>query len=93
MKRWNERSSPPIQPEQAYEELANLVEVFAARGYRTCTVVFGFAWGNEYYGNSPDWNEVALPLTALVQKVRDVEASGTGRLGHDDLFVRVDSLD
>jgi hypothetical protein len=54
-------------------------------------VLFGFAWGNEYYPG--DWLEEETALSALVQKVQAVEESGLGRLGRDDLYSKISGLE
>ena len=39
----------PIERKQLHEELDFMVQYFLEKGVTTCTVLFGFAWGNDYY--------------------------------------------
>jgi len=39
----------PLSNLQVWEELQHLVEFYAAKGISRCSVLFGFAWGNDYY--------------------------------------------
>lgn len=67
-------------------ELVFLTASLPAWGISECSVLFGFAWGNEYYpGNT--WDYIRLPAEAVQGEVERVEAIGSGSLGDDDLFV------
>lgn len=67
-------------------ELAFLVQHLQQVGYEYCEVLFGFAWGNDYYPTSK-WDYVRFPVAGLTGEVERVEAAGMGCLGADDLFV------
>ena len=82
----------PLTREQLMEELSHFVEYWCGQGVRTCSVLFGFAWGNDYYSDDV-WREEVLPLRELEAKVNEVESSGIGSLGFDDLFIKIDSLE
>ncbi len=56
----------------------------------TVAVVFGFAWGNEIY--EQDWLELDLTGSELRARVAEAEASGLGRIGSDDLYIRFPAL-
>ena len=73
-------------------ELAEVVRYFGEKGVESCRVLFGFAWGNEYYPGQ-EWNEEEIKLTQLRRKVGEVEATGIGSLGKDDLFVKLAGLE
>ena|SRR5688572_30839864 len=82
----------PLSKQQIHEELRHFVEFFSAKGVTTCRVLFGFAWGNEYYPSN-EWSDEEIELTNLIKKVEEVEASGLGAVGSDDLFVKVPSME
>jgi hypothetical protein len=72
-------------------ELSYVASYFSARAHVTCKILFGFAWGNEYYDG--DWIDEEIALDSVAAKTREVEASGFGRLGRDDLYVSVSGLE
>ena len=73
-------------------ELDEIVRYFGERGVSSCRVEFGWAWGNKYYpGNR--WEDEETGLSHLRQKVNDVEATGIGAIGNDDLFIRIGVLE
>lgn len=82
----------PISQEQINEELSFMVEYFSKKGVDKCEVLFGFAWGNDYYPGS-EWPDEEIGLDCLIKKVDEVEASGIGRLGRDDLFIKISGLE
>ena len=82
----------PIKAAQMKEELAFFAQYFQHLGHEYCEVLFGFAWGSEYYPTS-EWNRVRIPLASLEDEVQRVEVAGLGELGSDDLFVSVPPLD
>ncbi|MGZ5011395.1 MAG: hypothetical protein ACXV74_10590 [Methylobacter sp.] len=74
------------------DELEFMIQYFHEKGVDYCSVLFGFAWGNEYYREN-DWSEEKIALAHLAEKVREVDAKGLGALGRDDLFVKVAGLE
>jgi hypothetical protein len=82
----------PIERKQLHEELDFMVQYFLEKGVTTCTVLFGFAWGNDYYPGN-EWFDEEIPLEKLVEKVREIEESGIGALGKDHLCVNVSDLE
>lgn len=82
----------PLSKEQVRAEFHHFIEFFSAKGVATCQVMFGFAWGNEYYPGN-EWTEENIALANLTKKVEEVEASGLGALGRDDLFVKVPGME
>ncbi len=81
----------PISAEQMNDELSFMVEYFSNKGIEKCSILFGFAWGNEYYPTS-EWVDEEIELRKLVPKVKEVEASGIGEVGRDDLFIELSGL-
>lgn len=73
-----------------WEELSFFSRYMQKLGHRHCQAMFGFAWGNEYYGNER-WDDVLVPLSALTDEVRRVEEAGFGTLGSDDLYLKIAS--
>lgn len=80
-----------LDPAALRAELSYVADYFAARAQVACKVLFGFAWGNEYYVG--DWIEEEIALHSVAAKTREVEASGSGRIGRDDLYVTVSGLE
>ena len=81
-----------LNDSQLREELTWMVKHFKSIGVENCKVLFGFSWGNEYYSN-PKWVEEEIPLSWLLTKVSEVESTGIGSLGRDDLFVWVSGVE
>ena len=81
-----------LSNQQLRNELRFLVEFYTAKGIISCGVLFGSAWGNRYYPTK-DWVEEDVPLGNLLAKVEEVEALGIGRLGADDLFLKLLGLE
>lgn len=81
-----------MSAEQLREELGFLVQFFRLRGHTECSVLFGYAWGIEYY-REQEWYDITLPLCRLEDEVRRLEAEGLGYIGHDDLMVAFPPVD
>lgn len=77
---------------EAERELEYLVEYYTEKGEQNCKVLFGFAWGNDYYPGK-EWPEEEISITELPRKVKSVEETGIGNIGGDDLFVYVGGLE
>jgi hypothetical protein len=73
---------------ELWHELEFIGEALAANGHTHCQVLFGAAWGNEYY-QAPTWEAEELSSTTLVAKVREVEGRGIGVLGEHDLWIEI----
>ena len=73
-------------------ELDEIVRYFGERGWSSCGVLFGPAWGSTYYPGS-QWEYEETGLSRLRQKVNDVEATRIGSIGNDDLFIRIGVLE
>lgn len=80
-----------LDPDLLRAELSYVANYFAARAHVMCSVLFGFAWGNEYYVG--DWVAEEIALDSVAAKARELEASRLGRLGRDDLYVTVAGLE
>ncbi len=81
-----------LERSQIDEELSFMVKYFSKKGIRTCKILFGFSWGLEYYPGK-EWNDEEIQLANLSSKVQEVEKSGIGKLGRDDLFVKFPELE
>ena len=82
----------PLSGQQLRDELRYFVQFYSAKGIVSCSVLFGHAWGINYYPTK-DWLEEDVHLSNLLAKVEQVEASGLGRLGTDDLFLKLQGLE
>ncbi len=82
----------PLERIQMKEELLFFADYMRGCGYADCDVLFGYAWGIEYY-ETDRWDYERIPLDSLVDKVMQVEVSGLGKLGHDDVWVKIPGLE
>jgi hypothetical protein len=63
-----------------------MLKYFTKKGFTNCEILFGFAWGIDYYPSSK-WNKESILLASLTDKVKNVEQQGLEKLSEDDLFV------
>jgi hypothetical protein len=75
-----------------WRELSFVSKHLQQLGEDRCFVIFGFAWGSEYYDGGL-WKEVEIPIIKLAEEVGRVQQAGLGSLGSDDLFIRVPQLE
>lgn len=61
-----------------------------SRPLETVAVVFGCGWGNELY--PADWLELNLTGSELRLRVAEAETAGLGKIGEDDLFIKLPGL-
>ena len=54
----------PLSKEQFWAEFRHFVAYFLNMGISECSVLFGFAWGIEYYPGK-DWIPETIPLEEL----------------------------
>ena len=78
----------PLSKEQIDKELAFFAQYFIESGHKEFEILFGYAWGNEYYDTN-EWNYETIEIEQLVNKVTSLEAKGFGVLGCDDLFIKI----
>lgn len=81
----------PLELTHVREELRFVLEYFRGLGCKSCELLFGFAWGNEYYP-SDEWPYATWELGAVLGEVERVERAGWGELGQDDLFLKFPTL-
>lgn len=81
----------PLANAELRAELVFTLEHLRECGFSECKVLFGYAWGMEYYQDD-QWVAEALPLGSVLAKIAEVEARGIGRLGADDLFLEFPSF-
>ena len=81
-----------LEENQVRAELRYLIEHFFKSGDESCDVLFGWAWGNDYYpGNN--WRYESVKLSSLESKISEVEQRNIGGLAHDDVFVKVGGIE
>lgn len=78
--------------EQLWEELRNFVAFFTSRDVEECLVLFGFAWGIEYYPDK-DWEAETILLKELESRILQLEKRGLGEFGYNDVFVELDEIE
>ena len=57
-------------------------------GISECSVLFGFAWGIEYYPGK-DWIPETIPLEELEARILELERRGLGEFGYNDIFIEL----
>jgi phosphomevalonate kinase len=67
----------PIEKAQVHGELAYFVGYFSKKSVQTCEVLFGFAWGIEYYPGN-EWPYEHVKLSHLTERIDEVEKTGIG---------------
>ena len=82
----------PLNKEQFWDELRHFVAYFRKKGASECEVLFGFAWGNEYYPSN-EWVPEKLPLEDLEAKIQELERRGFGEFGNNDVFIELEDLE
>lgn len=75
-----------MHDEQMRREFAFVVDHMNRIGQTTCGILFGYAWGNDYYPGDR-WDFETIPTDSVVTKVEEVESRGIGKLGSNDLFL------
>ena len=78
----------PLSKEQFWDEFRHFVAYFRDKGVSECSVLFGFAWGIEYYPGN-EWVSETLPLEDLEAKIQELERRGFGEFGHNDVFIEL----
>lgn len=78
----------PLSKDQFWEEFRHFVAYFRDSGVSECSVLFGFAWGIEYYPGN-EWVPETLLLEDLEAKIQELERRGLGEFGHNDVFVEL----
>lgn len=80
----------PLSDTELRTELAFILQHLLECGFAECKVLFGYAWGMAYYPNDL-WVSEELPIGSVLGKVEEVERSGIGRLGRDNLYIEFPS--
>jgi len=81
----------PLSDAKLRAELAFTLTHLRESGFADCKVLFGYAWGLEYYRDD-QWVSESLPLGSVLAKVAEVEGRGIGRVGADDLYLEFPSF-
>lgn len=87
-----ELQSRIFELEEFQEQLDSFVEFLAKENIPQILVAFGFAWGNEL--GDGQWNPEVIESARLLDRIREVEDSGVGKFGDDEIIVEIpgDSL-
>jgi hypothetical protein len=80
-----------LEENQVRAELRYLIAHFSNSGEDSCDVLFGFAWGNDYYPGN-EWPYESVKLSSLDSKISEVENRNIGSLANDDLFIKVGDI-
>ena len=82
----------PIDNIEVRNELSYVIEYFTQKGISSCNVLFGYAWGIEYYPTK-HWEYEEIQLSNLISKIESVQNSGLGSIGKDDVFIKISGLE
>ncbi len=77
-----------LEENQIRDELQYLIDYFSKNGNEFCDVLFGYAWGNDYYPDN-EWFYESVKLSGLKSKIFEIEQRNIGSLSNDDLFITV----
>jgi hypothetical protein len=77
----------PPDAEAVRMDFDDFVTELESRPSEKVRVVFGLAWGNEVYEH--DWLELDLTGSELRSRVAAAEAAGLGKIGSDDLHIKI----
>ena len=80
----------PLGAEAVRRDFEEFVTELESRPSERVGVVFGFAWGNEIYEH--DWLELDLTGSELRARVAEAEAASLGKIGTDDLYIKLPAL-
>lgn len=78
--------------EEFREQLGSFVDFLVKEDIPRISVVFGFAWGNEL--GDGQWKPEVIESVRLLDRIREIEDSGIGKFGDDEIIIEVpgDSL-
>lgn len=77
--------------EKLWLEIFHIVDYFKSKDVRSCQILFGWAWGMEYYSEL-EWQEEEILLNDLVKKIHTVEKMNIGQFTKDDVFIKIGDL-
>ncbi len=81
-----------LEEEQIRGELGYLIKCFSEKGQESCEILFGYAWGVDYYPGK-EWSYESVKLSKLEVKISEVEQLEIGSLANDNLWVQVGGLE
>ncbi len=81
----------PLTNQQIRQELEFLIQYFLKRGFVDCKILFGYAWGLEYYQD--DWVYETIALADILTKINQVEQLKIGSLGYDNFYIQIAGLE
>jgi len=73
-------------------ELRFVLQYLERLGHTDSQVVFGWPWGLVYPPDNP-WGKITIPLAKVEAEVEKLESALLGRLGGDDVFIRIPPAD
>ena len=76
----------PMDHERLREEFEFVIGYMISQRHTTCRILFGYAWGNDYYPGDR-WDFESVSTADVVALVSEVESRGKEKLGSNDLFV------
>ena len=85
-----ELSTGYLDLEQLDTEIINIVDDLLAFGVEIAYVTFGFGCERDMV---VQWEEISVPIRALIEFVANSESQGTFDLGEADLHIRADAIE
>lgn len=82
-----ELQSRIFELEEFREQLGSFVDFLVKEDIPRISVVFGFAWGNEL--GDGQWSPEIIESVRLLDRIREVEDSGVGKFGDDEIIIEV----
>lgn len=81
-----------VGPDALLAELKHLIDYLQELGMQETELMFGWHWGMDYPPGAP-WVNRLMPVDRLESEIRIPEEAGLGKLGGDDITIRIPSLD
>jgi hypothetical protein len=80
----------PLGAEDLWADLRTNIKLLKTAGYTEALVFFGFGWGKHIYEDQ--WQDLAMDLDAMEQRIVEAESKGFGSLGDDNLYFTIEAL-
>lgn len=81
----------PLDRGDLWFDLRENVILFKQLGVTQPLVLFGFSWGKQIYDGP--WTEQPISVDQLTHQVLEAEEKQFGKLGDDNLYIRVPEMD
>jgi hypothetical protein len=81
----------PLDAADLWHDLHETIRLTEQLGLRDLRLFFGFAWGKQIYEGR--WVEIATSPEQVEPRIADAERRQYGRLGDDNVYIRMPEID